>query len=435
MRFLSSDLLFTLEPGIAPPIPKGTLVVDQKGKILEVLPYRLDRDDLEIFTGGLCPGFINAHVHLELSHLKGQIPENTGLVDFILNIQQKRGADPEIIKNSIRKALMEMKEEGIMGFGDISNSDDSFEFKAGTSSEAGSFSSNRKDLNFKDPNRQKLSDQDFYPQNHYHQELNPLSNELEWGNFRHHTFIECFGFVNEKAEEIFSKASLLKQKAKNLGISVSTSPHAPYSVSKNLFEIIKKNEEGLQSIHNQESEAENLFFESGKGDFKRLYKTLGLNLAFFSPPEKRSLNYYFSLLGDQKKLLVHNSYSNQEDIKIGKAENTFWCLCPGANLFIEGKIPNLELFKEVFNKIVVGTDSLASNYQLSILSELKHLKKFYPEISLNQTLNWACRNGAQFFSWKELGSLEVGKIPGILNITELDKNFELTQESRVKRII
>lgn len=85
--------------------------------------------------------------------------------------------------------------------------------------------------------------------------------------------------------------------------------------------------------------------------------------------------------------------------------------------------------------IVLGTDSLASNDQLSILEEMKTLQKNFPGIELATLLKWATINGAQALQMDEtLGSFEKGKQPGIVLIEALDQLL-LTAESSSRRIL
>ena len=85
----------------------------------------------------------------------------------------------------------------------------------------------------------------------------------------------------------------------------------------------------------------------------------------------------------------------------------------------------------------MGTDSLASNHQLSILSEMITLQQNFPEIRLEELLNWACINGARALKLESsYGSFEKGKKPGINLVTGIDfKNMKLTKESKVKRLV
>ena len=69
---------------------KMVLVLDQQGIVQDIVEEEQAGSDIEYHPGILSPGFINCHCHLELSHMKNQIPSGTGLVDFLLNVVQKR---------------------------------------------------------------------------------------------------------------------------------------------------------------------------------------------------------------------------------------------------------------------------------------------------------------------------------------------------------
>ncbi len=84
---------------------------------------------MEYYQGIIVPGFVNAHCHLELSHLKGAIPEKAGLDEFIMGIESLRAASEDEIISASEKADAEMYSAGIVAVGDISNKNYSFRTK------------------------------------------------------------------------------------------------------------------------------------------------------------------------------------------------------------------------------------------------------------------------------------------------------------------
>ena len=96
----------------------------------------------------------------------------------------------------------------------------------------------------------------------------------------------------------------------------------------------------------------------------------------------------------------------------------YYCTCPKSNLFIENTLPDYLIFNT--EKLCVGTDSLASNNSLSILDELKIIQD-NSNFDLNTLLKIACKNGAEAFGFKNLGTFEEGKIPGVNLLSDLDK--------------
>ncbi|MBN2758462.1 MAG: amidohydrolase family protein, partial [Bacteroidales bacterium] len=137
-------------------------------------------------------------------------------------------------------------------------------------------------------------------------------------------------------------------------------------------------------------------------------------------------------------LLVHNTFSTENDIEKANAyfENLFFALCPNANLYIEDKLPDISMLCKEKQSLTIGTDSLASNHKLSVLDEMKTISQNFPEINFSEILKWATLNGAKALGFdNEIGSLEIGKSPGINLISNFDyKNLKLLKESKIKVI-
>ena len=113
----------------------------------------------------------------------------------------------------------------------------------------------------------------------------------------------------------------------------------------------------------------------------------------------------------------------------------FFCLCPNANLYISGLLPDPDLLLRYNSVIVVGTDSLASNHQLCILEELKTLQRQFPSVATATLLQWATLNGARALQLDGvLGSFEPGKQPGVVLIEHAEEG-RLGTEARVKRLV
>ena len=202
-------------------------------------------------------------------------------------------------------------------------------------------------------------------------------------------------------------------------------PHAPYSVSQNLWHLIKpffKNKTAC--IHNQETSFEDDLFLSSSGDFMRMFETMKLDTSFYEPSGKSSVQTYFQHLQQAAHIiLVHNTFTNEEDVKFiqehRKMDTISFCLCPNANQYIEQSMPPVELFRRHRCRIVLGTDSLASNYSLSIVDEMKTIQKTFPSIPIHELLTWATINGAKALQMDdELGSFEQGKKPGVVCMDE-----------------
>ena len=384
-----------------PPIKNGIVVVDNDGTILEVIDTYgkvNEQERLEYHSGILVPGFVNTHCHLELSWMKGLIPEKIGLVSFIgeINKLRKDVSEKDILK-AARNADVRMYHDGISLTGDISNSSITAGIKA--------------------------------------------KSRISWYNF-----VEVFGFHPSRADRAFDMAMEIWGEYNRLDLKASIVPHAPYSVSASLFkklDLLDDVKGGIVSIHNQESRDEDRFFKSGDGMLPFHYgQNLGLDISHWKPTGQSSLQSVLPYLNTNKSLLlVHNTFMEENDlsylIKTRDSENTYLVLCPAANLYIEDKLPPVDLFRHYGIKICLGTDSLASNHSLSILNEMLILQKNFPDIPLSEMLSWACLNGAKALGMEhQFGSITPGKKPGLALIKGAElQEFRLTNRSSVKRLV
>jgi cytosine/adenosine deaminase-related metal-dependent hydrolase len=391
-RKFKADYLFTGE-GFAP--VDSVLVATEEGRVQDVVPAAAAGEDVVYYPGTICPGFVNCHCHLELSHLRGMIPERTGLVEFLSTVIRGRGvaggavrpADTGDQRDPIREAIatgeQEMLDNGIVAVGDICNTADTLEQK-------------RK------------------------------------GRLRYYNFVETIGFIDGGARMRFDHSLRVLEE---LG-SGSIVPHAPYSVSAALFRLIANHAGGaVLTIHNQEDEGENEFLLSGQGEFLKLYAALGLDVSFFHGTGRRSLESWLSYFDPRQPVIaVHNVATREEDLRVAAGRPLSFCLCPNANLYISGELPDVELLLRSGCFIAVGTDSLASNHGLSILEELKTIERAFPGIPGALLLRWATLNGAVALGMdSELGSFTPGKKPGVVLIEGGDGHR--LEGSRARRLL
>ena len=137
-------------------------------------------------------------------------------------------------------------------------------------------------------------------------------------------------------------------------------------------------------------------------------------------------------------LLVHNVCLKQDDIDAAKAvmNNVWWAVCPLSNIFIHNTLPPIDLMRVNNLSIAVGTDSLSSNDDLSMIKEIACLHENFPDVPMGEIFTWACLNGAEFLSKEHvLGSIEKGKKPGIVLVKGLDAEGNVTKDSVSERII
>lgn len=376
-RKLCADQLFT---GLEWLNNEHVLLLQNDGTVEGIVPVDEAGDDIEKIAGIISPGFVNCHCHLELSHMKGLIAQGTGMLSFINSVMSQRTADTAVIEKAMEDAEQEMLSNGIVATGDICNT-------------SASLAQKRK------------------------------------GNMYYHNFIELSGFVPSSSNQRFAQGlEVFTQFAQQYGMPIESNslvPHAPYSVSSELLQMIV-NFPGnhLLSIHNQESQAEIDFFKHRKGDFLKLYDKLGIDISFWNHPGKSILQSILpAFYQNQTLLLVHNVHLSEEDIQFiyqsqrRSAQQIYLCLCPNANLYIGNGLPDLNQIIRSELPIVLGTDSLASNTQLSIWEEMKTLQTHFPQLTIEKMLPWATINGACALDMDSiLGSFEKGKQPGVVVI-------------------
>jgi cytosine/adenosine deaminase-related metal-dependent hydrolase len=370
MRFITAKQVFSGKEFLA---NDTVLVLNDNSLITDItICEKVETSNIEQFNGIICPGFINTHCHLELSHLKGAIKQHTGIVDFGLNVIKHRNDTAlELQLEAMLIADKEMQENGIVAIGDISNTNLSIAAK----------------------------------------KQSPLY---------YHTFVELIALNPSRANVVFNHGVKLASEFESNHLSNSLAPHASHTASLELIAEITnycKTQQKPTSIHNQESEAENDFFKYKSGNYLKLYEALNISIDYFNATSKSSLQSISPGLNtDVNTLLVHNTFTAKKDIEIVQENhsNLYWCLCPNANLYIENTLPNISLLEANNCILTIGTDSLASNAQLSIIEEINCILNHQRNISLQTLLKAATYNGAQFLGIEnQFGLLAKNKSCGV----------------------
>lgn len=396
MRRIAAEFLFPFEGGLDP-IRNGFVQVADDGTIVGVGQCEDPSSEAEFYRGALVPGFVNSHCHLELSDLKGMFRKGTGMAGFIDQINELRDFKTKEEKIAlIQDWINVMWDRGVSAMGDISNCSNSFAIKA----------------------------------------KSPMYTR---------TFLEVFGTEPKDCEGVMASVRALKAEADAIGIDAAPTPHSCYTMSPEL--LTSSSADGLASgylsFHCEESPEEEQMLISGSGPMWENRKAAGMSV----PPVTghSSLLYFIDRLKaahpapfDEHILLVHEVCMNEEGIDAVKSvmRHPFVCLCPLSNIFIHNALPPVRLMRGKGLKLTIGTDSLSSNDDLDMVSELFCLQENFPELPLGELLSWACLNGAEFLG-KEgtLGSFGIGKKPGVVLISHISADVALTSGSVSRRII
>jgi cytosine/adenosine deaminase-related metal-dependent hydrolase len=332
---------------------------------------------VEFYAGLLIPSLVNAHCHIELSYLEGQVERRGGFAAFAAGVARTRNLfTPEQRKEAVARADEKMWLEGVGAVGDIANDVSAFEIK----------------------------------------NQSPI---------RYFSFAEVFGLRSASVEAL---EPMLHNP------ETSLTPHSTYSLQDEIFRQLCRVGDAPLSIHFMESEGERELYKA-YGGLHDWYQTQGWECDFlhYGSPAERIVA---SVPADRSVILVHNCCVTQRDIDIIMSHFTapvYWVVCLGSNDYISGVMPDIDLLRRNGLNICIGTDSLASNESLSMIAELKRLKS-YP---LAEILKWATANGADALGYGDsLGRIEVGRRCGLAVIDALDyEKQSLTEQSTCRRIL
>ena len=392
---IAASFVYTLDA--SEPIRNGYVEYDDEGTILGVGQCEDAASEKNFYDGAIVPGFVNAHCHVELSHLHGKFRKGTGMAGFIDQINELRdwaGRDAKIVL--VKKWMDKMWADGVSAMADISNDDSSFGVKA----------------------------------------EHPMYTR---------TFLEVFGSEPHMCDGVMADVTALNVLADEAGIDAAPTPHSCYTMSPQLLSASAAAglAKGYLSYHSQESQEEEDLLRSGSGAMYENRKRSGMS----TPPVtgESSLKYFLDRLADVKQgpydehiLLVHNVCLAQDDIDAAKKvmNNVYWAICPLSNIFIHNALPPIALMRENGLSIMLGTDSLSSNDDLDMVKEMICLHENFPEVPMSEMLQWACLTGAEFLSKDDvLGTLTPGKKPGLVYIANVDGEGNLTAQSRSERVI
>lgn len=338
--------------------------------------------------GILSPGFINAHCHLELSHLKGAIAPGSGMTAFGKGVVSKRNQYTDEVKTAARSAaLKEAWDSGAQAILDIAND---YENAA---------------------KRLRQTDEPFV-----------------------FSFLEVFGLSEQAAHGAMARARTAHSSRANTS---APTPHAPYSVLPETMRALaefSKSKHTPISIHFMESAAETEWFARKSGDFAAFFHELGVRRL---PGYDTPLSYLKDFLPQSARMLfVHCAECGKADIQAVEAywPQAYFCLCPRSNVYIHNKLPDFSAFD--FSRAGFGTDSLGSNYDLELLEEVKAAQKQAPNLDAALLLNCLTAVPARFMRWDNYGTFNIGAETGLINVSPVaDEGARFLPETKARRIL
>lgn len=227
---------------------------------------------------------------------------------------------------------------------------------------------------------------------------------------------EVLGAEKGRAEAAYLRAK--EQFEKHGGL---VSPHSLYAIHAGVLTRILKTQAGPHFIHLLESKDEDDFFRLGSGPLADYVRERGGTVPFPSTSPVRWLAEQGFLNSDTR--VVHGNYLNDEEIRLLQAHGSGVIHCPGSHRYFGHRPFPLEEFRKCGVPVGLGTDSLASNDDLSMLREMRLLKDNHPSLPGADILKMATVDGAGLIGLRrEIGSLEPGKKADLIAVRLSGKN-------------
>jgi cytosine/adenosine deaminase-related metal-dependent hydrolase len=329
----------------------------------------------------LMPGFVNAHTHLELSHLAGAVPGDRGFVPWIeeqLRVRADRSADE--IRPAIDHAIAAMEGSGTVAVADVSNSLAS----VGPLGDSNLHALILHEILGFDPSKAAVVlEQTKAIRAAASESLNATGNPDPRGN-----------------STTWSKASRIR---------IEVAAHAPHSISRELFQLLMKDGR-VRSIHVAESRSEDDFLRHGGGDW-RGFLDRRVGPIPFKAPSKSPVQYLDELgVLTPGLLAVHCVRVDEADAKLLAARGSVAVLCPRSNEFLGHGVPPLALLLGSGVPIAVGTDSLASCPSLDVLEDARLLARKFTRVPGAAILHALTRGGALALGFPDLGEIRPGML-------------------------
>jgi cytosine/adenosine deaminase-related metal-dependent hydrolase len=317
----------------------------------------------DLGPGVLLPGLVNAHCHLELSHLAGRVPFGGGFVAWIEALVAAHAAEPDEGRAAALSAVHLLEEHGTVAVGDVSNSLAHLDALAGSRLDAVVFL-----------------------------EL------LAWDPAR---AVETLSWADKRCR---ASAALLRP-----GLDLRLAAHGPHSVAPALLRLLVERA-GPAAIHLAESPDESRFLLDGKGAWPAFLEGRGLGHVAFDPPGVSPVRY----LEDQGALhprlvAAHGVQLDAADRELLARRGVHVVLCPRSNRNLGVGRADVPALLASGVRLALGSDSLASVETLDVLDDAVLLRRQFPALDPAAIVRIATAGGASALGFDGLGALAPGK--------------------------
>lgn len=356
-------------PITRPPIRDGVISIERD--VIAHAGAHVGGEVEDLGNVAILPGLVNAHTHLELSWMRGQVARGDSMPAWAASLMALRRSVSHEPPEPIVDAIGEARASGTCLVGDVTNTFATYE---------------------------PLMDSD-------------LSAAL---------FRELLGFSAADPEGVIAAvAGQIADLTPIAWLRPSIAPHAPYSVSPALLQAIGRSSAGRPlSIHLGESAQEVEFLRDGTGEWRALLEALGVWNPSWVVPACGPVEYLDRLgMVDGHLLAVHGvQFTDAELSRLAAADATV-VACPRSNRWTGAGVPPIDRFYGSGVRVAVGTDSLASVDDLNLFAELAEVRRLAPGVPAARILESATLSGARALGFaSELGSLESGKRAQLLAV-------------------
>ncbi len=377
-------------PISAPPIQNGWIRVEN-GLIMDIgeessRPTTLDEPLQNLGAVAVFPGLINAHCHLEFGR---QDHPRDSFAAWAQSVQQSQQRD----------SFEEMTERWNQNVRRL--------IATGTTTVANHC--NR----MPDIGRVLSSRKTFDPRHGGRSQKSSSGHPSQLPHMIH--ICEIVGSDPTRAAESYRNTCAQQLEILNEQGQATISPTSLYAVAPQVLEDFFKNRDpdSLVSVHLKESHEENDLFKDKRGALAQLVKVKGGDLWLTDPMtwlrEKNRLG--------PSTLIIHGNYLSDSDVGTLQGTGASVIHCPGSHAYFGHQRFPLEALQNKNINIALGTDSLASNDDLSMLNELRRVRDQYSGLSLEEIVRMATINGAEALGIAdERGSIETGKSADLIAV-------------------
>jgi cytosine/adenosine deaminase-related metal-dependent hydrolase len=339
----------------------------------------------------LVPGLVNAHTHLEFSDLRRPLGQpGIGIVDWIRLIIAERACGDKHQADPISLGQQESLGGGVTTLGDIITNPAAIHATAMDAT----------------------------------------------------CFHEVIGFSRARAESsLTALISRLESAAAACPASdhpmptQGISPHAPYTVSPLLLRplvTLARRQNMPVAMHLAESREELQFLRDGTGPFQELLDERSMWDPEAVPRGSTPHDYLLTLADAPRALVIHGNYLDDDELDFLATHRDHMSLvyCPRTHAYFDHTPYPLNAALKHGVRVALGTDSRASNPDLSLLAEMGHVARVHHDVYPQDILRMATLAGAEALGRQtEIGSITSGKVANLVAFPLVDGRLGSPAES------